>query len=101
MSGSHVRTVDFLSEWSRQRGDRAHVYRPRRVVPRLPILRATDLAIGPLPITEVLDAVRSPLLEPNRMAPASLGTDLGDRLRDARTRCVRDRRNKKGHLLAF
>jgi hypothetical protein len=30
-----------------------------------------------------------------------LGTHLGDRLRDARVRCVRWRGNKKGHLLAF
>jgi hypothetical protein len=30
-----------------------------------------------------------------------LGTDLGDRLRDARAMYVRRRGNKKGHLLAF
>jgi hypothetical protein len=54
--------------------------------------------LEPLPFTAVLDEVRCLCSSQDRRAPTMLGTDLGDRLRDARAMFVRDRGNKKGHL---
>jgi hypothetical protein len=51
-----------------------------------------------LPTKEVLDEVRRLCLSQDCRAPAMVGTDLGDRLRDARAMYVRRRGNKKGHF---
>jgi hypothetical protein len=49
-------------------------------------------------LMEVFDEVRRLCLSQGLQAPAMVGTDLGDRLRDARAMFVRDRGNKKGHF---
>ena len=57
---------------------------------------------GYLLFMEVLDEVRRLCLSQDCTASAMLGTDLGDRLRDALERCTYAvEATKKGHLLAF